>query len=377
MRWALAGIGLTALALAAGPPLRLPAAVVWIEAVPSGVYALTSAGTAWRLEADGAVPLAGRWRPGFLTACGPDVLAVTRAGRLGRLGTPARSDVAVAPDARPACREGRVFALGPGGRELLRLSRDLGLELRSPADALPDAQPVWVEGPRGAALALLTGPTARYPHGVLGDGLEAGALTLFDPETLEAVAGYRPGAPAVLEQLRALPAGSGRVLVTRSRPDAGAGLVLLAWREGGLAPVAEGRPMGRGFRWLNAFAAAPDRAYAVHTPHIGGPLAVYALPDLSLRTHALGVTAHALGSRNLDLAVRLGRGAAGDVLVLAGFGGPGLVVVDCGPEVCRVRRRLPLPEALASNLTFAPAPQGWRVYAGGARGGVFVFEVRR
>ncbi|WP_148229279.1 hypothetical protein [Oceanithermus profundus] len=377
MRRALAGAMLAALALAAAPQARLPAAAVWIEVARGGVYALTSAGTVWRLEAGGAVPLAGRWRPGFLTACGPDVLAVSAEGRLGRPGAPWLSNVAVAPDARPACRDGRVFALGPGGAELLRLDGELRLELRRPAGALPDAQPVWVEGPQGAALALLTGPTARYRHGVLGDGVEAEALTLFDPETLEPVAAYRPGPPAVLEQLRALPAGPGRVLVTRSHPDAGAGLVLLAWSEAGLEPAAEGRPMGRAFRWLNAFAAAPDRVYAVHTPHIGGPLAVYVLPGLGLRTHALGVTAHALGSRNLDLAVRLGRGAAGDVLVLAGFGAPELVVVDCGAETCRVRRRLPLPERIASNLAYAPTPRGWRVYAGGARGGVFAFEVAR
>lgn len=377
MRRMLAGWALGVVVLVGAQQARLPAAAVWIETVPSGVYVLTSAGTVWRLEADGAEPLAGRWRPGFLTGCGPGVLAVSAEGRLGFLETPVRSSVPVAEEARPSCRGGKVFALGPEGAELLRLDGGLRLELRRPAGALPDAQPVWVEGPRGAALALLTGPTGRYAHGVLGDGVEAEALTLFDPGTLEAVAAYRPETPAVLEQLRALPAGPGQVLVTRSWPGAGAGPVLLAWSEAGLEPVAEGRPLGRSFRWLNAFAATTERAYAVLTPHIGGPLAVYDLPELHERRYALGVTAHALGSRNLDLAVRLGRGTAGDVLVLAGFGAPELVVVDCGAETCRVRRRLPLPERLASNLAFAPAPFGWRVYAGGAAGGVFAFEVAR
>ncbi len=377
MRRMLAGWVLSAVVLAAAQQARLPDAVVWIEIARGGVYALTSAGAAWRLDAGGAEPLVGRWRPGFLTGCGPGVLAVSAGGRLGFLETPVRSSVPVAEEARPACRGGKVFALGPGGAELLRLDGGLRLERKRPVGALPDAQPVWVEGPRRTALAVLTGPTGRYAHGVLGDGVEAEALTLFDPATLEAVAAYRPEPPAVLEQLRTLPAGPGRVLVTRSRPGAGAGPVLLAWSQAGLEPVAEGQPLGRAYRWLNAFAATSKRAYAVLTPHLGGPLAVYDLPELHERRYALGVTAHVLGSRNLDLAVRLGRGTAGDVLVLAGFGAPELVVVDCDGKACSVRRRVELPERIASNLAFAPAPYGWRVYAGGAAGGVYAFEVAR
>lgn len=366
-------------AVLAAPWTTLPEPAVWLEPAGGRLYALAASGTVWRIHPGGRIErLGGRWAPGFLTTCEGVVFGVDRRGRPGRVGARARGAVRLSPVSKPLCAPGGgLLALGAEGRRLYLLGRDLQVRAEARVNALPDAQPAWMEGPNGPRVALLTDPTNRYDHGVLGDGLEAAALELYEPLALERVAVYRPEPPWVLEQLRVLPAGRGRVVVTRSRPGLGAGLVLLVLEEDRLKPASAAEPMGRSYRWLNAFAVAGPRVYAVHTPHIGGPLAVYDLPELEVLTYDLGVTNHTLGSRNLDQGRLLGRGTVGDVLVLPTSDGRALRTVVCTAGRCALREDHPLSARLSSNLAVVESDSGWWVYAADQAGGLHRFQVPR
>lgn len=362
----------------ATPLAVLPEAALWLEPSGGAVYALTESGRAWRIRENGsAEPLGDGWAPNFLLSCGERVYGVRTDKTLAEVAGTVRAKIPVSPTARPACGPGgRIYGVSPDGRMLYAFGPGLQKVAEASALALPDAEPVWLETRDRALLALLTRPTDRYPHGVLGDGLEAGGIALFDPETLEKLVEYRLSPPFVFEQRRVLPAGKNRLIATRSSEETGAGVVLFEFQGGALEPAQTARPLGRAFRWLNAFAATPSRVYAIRTPHLGGPLEVYRLPDLKARAFDLGLTNHRIGSRNLDLAVRLGSTPEGDLLVAPSFDQNELRVVVCG-SACRLRETHGLAGALSSNLAALASENGWRVYAADASGNVYVFPIGR
>lgn len=110
--------------------------------------------------------------------------------------------------------DGRLF-VAPGGEQL-------------PVLALPDAR---VTRGGGGTLAVLSDPTGRYDHGVLGDDLEAGSITVLEPgiEGPEVVGEVRPLSGGVFESLapmwfEAEPDDGGELLaVTESTADGGPG----------------------------------------------------------------------------------------------------------------------------------------------------------
>jgi hypothetical protein len=79
----------------------------------------------------------------------------------------------------------------------------------------------------------------------------------------------------------------------------------------GLAVIAEGPPVGAGFRWTHVLGAADlagdgvPLVLAVRTPHLGGVLTAYRRRGRVLVpvAQAAGYSSHALGSRNLEQAV--------------------------------------------------------------------------
>jgi hypothetical protein len=175
--------------------------------------------------------------------------------------------------------------------------------------ALPDAR-VALNGGGGAA--VLTAPTDRYDHGVLGDPLEAAAFAVLSEDgTVETVVEMPDG--AVIEGLAPMWVdldgdGEDEILVTVSTPEVGAGLVLFS-ADGERVAAAE--PIGTGFRWMHQIAVAPigptgaREIVAIRTPHLDGVAEFYGWEqgELVLRASAGGVTSHVLGSRNLDLAL--------------------------------------------------------------------------
>ena len=188
---------------------------------------------------------------------------------------------------------------------------DGGEVARLAVDALPDAR-LLDDG--SGRLLLLTGPTMRYGHGVLGDEVEASSITLiaFFP-TPRVIRRIPLPAPNVVEGIAPIwvdLTGDGRreIIVTVSNPDRGAQVTVFS--EDGEV-LATGPAIGRGFRWRHQLAVAPfgrDGALEladVLTPHLGGVVEFYRWRNDTLQVVAQvpGYTSHVLGSRNLDMAV--------------------------------------------------------------------------
>ena len=182
---------------------------------------------------------------------------------------------------------------------------------RFAVDALPDGR--IVVGASGRAL-VLTEPTNRYGHAVLGDEVEAAGFVVFDAGSGTVTASRTLDAPAVFEAVVPMWADVDdddvdEIVLTVSDPDGGARIVVYE-EDGSL--LAEGPPIGRGFRWRHLIAVGPfgpggeTEIAVVRTPHIGGVLEMYRLQDEGLvivDSLAGPFGSHALRSRNLDMAV--------------------------------------------------------------------------
>jgi hypothetical protein len=184
---------------------------------------------------------------------------------------------------------------------------------------LPDARPLQVDlggVPAQAGnghIVVLAGPDGhRYAHGVLGDAIEATRVLYLERHDLSVLRALTIASPHVLEDIAPRPVawnGGTGLLTMRAGPQ-GAQLVVVAAdlsRRDALRIAAAGEPIGTRHRWM---AASTDgrRIVAVHTPHIGGVLHAYRRDGATLRAERVseGVATHALGSRELDLAVWAG-----------------------------------------------------------------------
>lgn len=166
---------------------------------------------------------------------------------------------------------------------------------------------------------VLTDPTERYDHGVLGDALEAGGMALITPDP----AGTAPGIthitipePQVIEGLAPIWTdwdGDEQREIIVTLADATQGAQLALFSEAGEL-TASGPAIGQGYRWRHPIAVAPFgpddelELAVVATPHLGGIVEFYRWEGNALNIVATlpGFTSHVLGSRNLDM------GAAGD-----------------------------------------------------------------
>ncbi|MBE7530461.1 MAG: hypothetical protein HND44_23785 [Chloroflexi bacterium] len=180
-----------------------------------------------------------------------------------------------------------------------------------PITALPDAR-ILFDG--HGRLLLLTDPTGRYPHGVLGDSIEAGGFALIqtDPE-IKVIAHFLIPEPQVVEGIMPLWAdwngdGQREILLTLSDAEQGAQLVLFS--EAGVR-LAAGPAIGQGNRWRHQIAIAPFgpngemELTAVRTPHLESTVEFYRWQGNALQLVAQlpGYTSHSIGSRNLDMAM--------------------------------------------------------------------------
>ena len=179
-------------------------------------------------------------------------------------------------------------------------------------------------------VAVLSTPTDRYAHGVLGDAIEAaaiewvsvcddtsGRIEISEPDVIEGVA-------PILADID--DDGATEVLVTLSNSSGGARLVAYEL-DGSL--LAESAPIGQGNRWRNQLAVAAFgpageiEIVDVQTPHIGGILQSFQLVEVdgsaSLeRVAASGgrFTSHPIGTRNLDMGIALDANLDGSMDVL-------------------------------------------------------------
>jgi hypothetical protein len=246
-------------------------------------------------------------------------------------------------------------------------------------NAQPDARILTDEQDR---LLLLTEPTERYNHGVLGDTLEASSITLIDTEPSphieskislpdnEVIEGIAPIWVDITGD------GQREIIVTVSDINLGAGIVIFT--EDG-ERFAEGPKIGQPFLWRHQIAFgsfgpnSENELAVVRTPHIGGVVEFYQYSDgkLNLMAEYSGVTSHIIGSRNLDMS------AAGD------FDGDGLnelLVLNSGlSEIIALRRtsagaqqvwQVPIDGRLSTNLAGVNLPNGRILFSLGREDGV-------
>ena len=174
-------------------------------------------------------------------------------------------------------------------------------------DPIPDAVPIKDGAGR---ILYLAHPTSAYPHGVLGDTIEAKGFVIMDTSNTSNLVDTRIE-DSVIEGLYPLWVdfdgdGEEEIIVTVSDEDNGARI--RAYDDAGNLK-AEGPAIGTGYRWRHHLTVAPLgpkgelELAVVRTPHIGGIVEFYRLVGdrLEIVASIPGFSTHVFGSRNLDM----------------------------------------------------------------------------
>jgi len=251
-------------------------------------------------------------------------------------------------------------------------------------NALPDARILMDELGR---LLFLSNPTSDYPHGVLGDALEARSITLIDTNSIPvSIKEFQIDPADVIEGIAPLWVdldgdGVREIIVTQSNIHVGARIVVYN-QEGEV--IAQSDPIGLGFRWLHLIAAAQIvnddtlDLVVVRTPHIGGVLEIYELTEgkLEISTSINGYSSHQIGSRNLDASL---------VTDVNADGTPDIVVPDQSQQYLSALQitdaewaeiwRVPLNGKLSTNLMGVYSPKSGLVLGAGNEGNKLLFWV--
>ncbi|MGB6420709.1 MAG: hypothetical protein WBF05_02605 [Anaerolineales bacterium] len=258
----------------------------------------------------------------------------------------------------------RIAYIAKNGDVVIWDGKEIG---RLPVNALPDARILVDESSR---LLMLTDPTRRYDHGVLGDDLEAAGIALIETQpSLQVVSQIQIPQPAVIEGIAPIWSdinadGMREIILTRSTPSRGAQIVVFS--EMG-EEVAAGPSIGRGYRWRNQLALAPFgpngglELVDVLTPHLTGVVEFYQLhaERLDVVAGVPGYTSHVIGTRNLDMALAGDFDGDGSVEVLL----PGQSLTELGS----IRRTgdgaeavwsVPIDGILTTNLAAVSFPDG-------------------
>lgn len=229
-----------------------------------------------------------------------------------------------------------------------------------PGDALPDT--LIGRGKNDIVQAWLAQPTRRYPHGVLGDTIEATAVRVRTRDG--SILSYVLPEDSVFEDL--VPRvhdinrdGLDEIILVRSRQQSGASLMLLGIREGRLVPLAESEPMGSRNQWLNPVGVADVdgdgqlELLVVISPHENGTLIEYKFDGLSIVPghRIVGVSNHVAGTRALGMSALMDANGDGiaDVL-LPSADRRSLRAITFGSGVPLEFSRFSLPAPAAGNF---------------------------
>lgn len=160
--------------------------------------------------------------------------------------------------------------------------------------------------------AWYSAPTTRYDHGVLGDAIEAGALTVQGKDG--AVLSYELDGTLVFEDITPRLAdlngdGTAEVITILSSIKLGAALAVFERSGKNLRLVAKTEFIGKTHRWLNVAGIADYdgdgtlEVALVKTPHLGGALEFWQLNGgrLSLVASSAGFSNHVIGTRDLQM----------------------------------------------------------------------------
>ncbi len=277
------------------------------------------------------------------------------------------ADVGGVPGIVVEARNGAFFgvAFGEDGATISRLADFVRPRPLRRNGMLPDGE--VSTGAKGIAEAWLTGPTQRYPHGIMGDTIEASGIRVVTAEgrILETTL----GPDSVFEDRLARLAdvdGDGRdeVVVVHTYLNAGAALAVYEVRDGELRRKAEAPAIGRPSRWLNPVGVAdfdgdgvPELA-AVITPHIGGILKIYSVKGDRLVEEGAtgrGFSNHFIGSRELGLSAMADANGDGvtDMFVPSADRGALRIVTFAGGDFAEIAN-LPLPARVNTALVRAP-----------------------
>jgi hypothetical protein len=246
-------------------------------------------------------------------------------------------------------------------------------------NALPDARILSDDEGR---LLFLSAPTEGYPHGVLGDPLEARTITLVDTTMdpfIVRVIQIDPG--DVIEGIAPIWVdldgdGEREIIVTQS--SAGSSSRIVAYREDG-SLFASGEPIGQGFRWRHQLAVGQfieggsQEIAVIRTPHIGGVIEIFALEEdrLVIQAELNGYSSHQIGSRNLDSALAADFNGDGRIEIvvpdqsqttLAGIQSPG--------DGLAIVWEAPIGVRLSTNVAAVILPDGRLALGVGHEGGI-------
>ncbi|ANK80238.1 MAG: hypothetical protein TEF_05115 [Rhizobiales bacterium NRL2] len=251
-----------------------------------------------------------------------------------------------------------------------------------PPGALPDAVVATGEGP--VRRAWLAEPTERYPHGVLGDAIEAGAL--MAELAGGRILGIRLSDETVFEDRHVRLAdfngdGVDEMVVVESHLEHGAALAIYGIREGRIQLVLRDAWIGQANRWLNPAGIADFdgdgrlEIAIVVTPHIGGTLKLLRPGVKGFETVASlpGYSNHAIGSREQGLSFVAdvdGDGVADLILPKNGRRSLQALRFAGGPPA--VLDSETLPAALTGALSAATGPDGALVVRAPVEGGTVV-----
>ncbi len=164
--------------------------------------------------------------------------------------------------------------------------------------------------------AWYSSPATRYDHGVLGDAVEGGALTvkLADGKTVELLLNDQHVFEDITPRLADLNGdGHAEIIAILSSLQKGSALAVYGIRDSKPALLAKTAYIGQANRWLNIAGIADydgdggPEISLVKTPHIGGELQFWQLEGSRLTriAAAQGFSNHFIGSRAQGLSATL------------------------------------------------------------------------
>lgn len=227
-------------------------------------------------------------------------------------------------------------------------------------------------------VAVLSDPTNAYPHGVVGDRVEASTATVFDADdgAILGVAVAPEG--TVFETVAPMWAdidddGVSELVLTASDASSGARLLAYSW-DGVLLAAAP--PIGNGQRWRNLLGVASFgdelRIVDVQTPHIGGIVQWFEV-DGDLLNKVAGASefsTHRIGSRNLDQGLIIDGDGDGTVdVVVPNQRQDAISVLRLDGTAVSEVETVPLAARLSSNLTAVATGDGRAMMAAGLTDG--------